>query len=118
MDHDETIQDQPKNSADIILKISTARNEARAKEQDYRNIASKRYDRWQAVAAILAYNEAIAMFERGTEHKIPGMVAEAIADFERARDNDVMEINLGLADGRRDALATVAEWMKAKENNQ
>ena len=97
--------------ADLIAEIKTARDEARIKANAYRNLTANRYRYWRATAALNAYNQALAMFERGTEHKIPGMAATAIAIFERARDNEIRETDLAVLDGRRDALATVAEWM-------
>ena len=98
---------------DIIAKIKTARAEARVKESAYENLTSKRYDYWRAVAAIFAYNQALDMFARGTELYIPDMAATAIADFEHAHNDGptATETNLAVADGRRDALASVAEWM-------
>ena len=40
------------------------------------------------------------------------MATEAIADFEWVRDNETLEMSLAVTDGHRDALATVAEWMR------
>lgn len=96
---------------DIIAKIKTARAEAQTKANAYENLTSKRYDFWRAITAIRAYNEALGMFARAIEHKIPDMATIAIADFERARDSDTDGMTLAVTDGRRDALASVAEWM-------
>lgn len=104
--------------ADLIAEIKTARDEARVKARAYMNLTIKKYDYWRAVSAVLTYDEALAMFARATEHKIPGMAATAIADFERARDDDTSEGTLAIADGRRDALASVAEWMTDEEGNR
>lgn len=106
-----------RNRNDIIAKIKTARTGAQTKANAYENLTSKRYDYWRAVTAIRAYDQALAMFERGTEHKIPDMAATAIADFERARDSDTDEMTLAVADGRRDALASVTYWMNTEEDN-
>ena len=98
---------------DIIAEIKTARAEAQTKVNAYENLTSKRYDYWRAIAAIVAYDQALAMLMRGTEHQIPDMAATAIADFEYAHNDDptATEMTLAFADGRRDALASVAEWM-------
>ena len=101
--------------ADLIAEIKTARDEARVKAHAYMNLTIKRYDYWRAMSAVLAYDEALAMFARATEHKIPDMAATAVADFERARDGDTTEMTLAVADGRRDALASVADWMNTEE---
>ena len=101
--------------ADLIAEIKTARDEARIKAHAYMNLTIKKYDYWRAVSAVLTYDEALAMFEQGTEHKIPDMATAAIADFERARDGDTTEMTLAVADGRRDALASVADWMRNEE---
>ena len=116
----EKTQNRQKNSADVIAKIKTARDEARFKVHVYENLTSKRYDYWRADAAILAYNQALAMLEQGTEQQIPDMAATALADFEYARDDDptATEMSLAVADGRRDALASVADWMNAEESNR
>ena len=100
-----------RNKNDLIAEIKTARDEARVKENAYKNLTAKKYDYWRATAAVFTYNTALVMFALGTEHKIPDMAVEAIADFERARDSDAPEMSLAVADGRRDALASVAEWM-------
>ena len=104
--------------ADVIAEIKTARNEARIKVNAYRHLTAKRYDYWRAIAAIAVYHKTLAMFEQGTEHKIPDMAVEAIAEFESARDDERPEMNLAVADGRRDALASVADWMTTKEDNR
>lgn len=116
----EKTQNGQKNSADVIAKIKTARDEARIKANAYRHLTSKRYDYRRAVAAVLAYDEALALFERGTEHKIPNMVTRAIADFEYEHcDNPTAtEVTLAVTEGRKDALASVADWMNNKENNR
>ena len=96
---------------DIIAKIKTARDEARVKANAYENITAKRYDYWRAIETVYGYDDALTMFARATEHYIPDMAATAIADFERARDSDTDEMTLAVADGRRDALATVVDLM-------
>lgn len=105
-----------RNKNDIVAEIKTARYEAQIKAYAYMNLTIKTYDYWRAVSAVLAYDETLAMFARATEHKIPAMAATAIADFERARDGETTEMTLAVADGRRDALASVADWM-GKESN-
>ena len=107
-----------RNRNDVIAEIKTARDEARVKANAYRNLTSQRYDYWRAVSAVLTYDEALAMFARATEHKIPDMAARAIADFERVRDSEDPEMILAIMDGRRDALASVADWMNTKEDNR
>ena len=104
--------------ADLVAEIKAARDEARVKKNAYRNLTSKRYDYWRAIAAIAVYHKTLAMFEQGTEHKIPDMAVEAIAEFESARDDERPEMNLAVADGRRDALASVADWMNTEEDNR
>ena len=106
--------------ADLIAEIKTARDEARIKAHAYMNLTIKKYDYWRAVSAVLTYDEALAMFARATEHRIPAMAARAIADFERAHDDDptATERTLAIADGRRDALASVADWMRNEEGNR
>ena len=108
-----------RNRNDVIAEIKTARDEARIKAHAYRYVKIKRYDYWRAVSAVLTYDEALAMFARATEHKIPDMAARAVTDFERAHDDDptATEITLSLADGRRDALASVADWMRNEKSN-
>lgn len=98
---------------DIITKIKTARDEAQIKANAFRNLTAKKYDYWRALATFMAYDDALEMFEWGAEYEIPDMATTAIADFERARDGDTTEMTLAVADGRRDALASVAEWMNA-----
>ena len=100
-----------RNKNDVIAEIKTARDEAKVKANAYKGLTAKRYDYWRAVSAVLAYDRALAMFARASEHKIPNMATEAIAEFEYERDNDIPEMALAVADGHRDALATVAEWM-------
>ena len=100
-----------RNRNDLIAEIKTARDEAKIKANAYRNLTAKKYDYWRAVSTALTYDEALALFEQGTEHYIPNMATAAIAEFERARDDDTSEGTLALADGRRDAFATVTEWM-------
>ena len=103
--------------ADLIAEIKTARDEARIKAHAYMNLTIKKYDYWRAVSAVLTYDEALAMFARATEHKIPDMAATAVADFERVRDSEDPEMILAVMDGRRDALASVAEWMNSEKDN-
>ena len=107
-----------RNRNDVVAEIKTARDEARITAHAYENLTDKRYDRWRAAAAVLAYDRALVMFARATEHEIPGMAATALADFERARDSETTEMALAFADGRRDALATVADWMNNEESNR
>lgn len=110
-----------RNRNDVIAKIKTARAEAQTRVNAYENIATKRYDHWQALATVIAYHGALALFEQASEHKIPDMAAEAVADFERARDRNggtpVPTVNLAVADGRRDALASIADWMNAEDDS-
>ena len=103
---------------DVIAEIKTARDEAHVRANAHMSITIKRYNYWRAVAAFIAYDRALVMFARATEHKIPGMAAAALADFERARDAETTEMTLAIADGRRDALATVADWMNNEESNR
>ena len=103
---------------DVIAEIKTARDEAHVKANAHMNLTANRYDYWRAVAAFLTYDRALVMFARATEHKIPGMAATALADFERARDGETTEMTLAVADGRRDAFATVADWMNNEESNR
>ena len=100
-----------RNKNDVIAEIKAARDEARIKAHAYMNLTVKRYDYWRAVSAVMTYDEVLDMFEWGAEYRIPAMSTTAIADFERARDGDTTEMTLASADGRRDALASVAEWM-------
>lgn len=104
--------------ADVVAEIKTARDEARIKANAYMNLTTKRYDYWRAVTASVAYDAALIMFEQGTEHDIPDMAVRAITIFERARDSEASEVNLAVADGRRDALASVADWMRNEESNR
>lgn len=103
--------------ADVIAEIKTARDEAQIKANAYKNLTAKQYDYWRAVSAVLTYDEALAMFARATEHKIPGMAARAIAYFEYVHNDDptATEMTLAVVDGRRDALASVADWMSNEE---
>ena len=107
-----------RNRNDLIAEIKTARDEAHVKANAHMNLTAKRYDYWRAVAASRAYHRALVMFARATEHEIPGMAATALADFARARDGDTTERALAVADGLRDALATVADWMNNEESNR
>ena len=100
-----------RNKNDIIAEIKTARDEARIKANAYKDLAAKKYDYWRATFVAVTYDETLTMFERGTEHRIQNMATEAIAEFEYERDNDIPEMTLAIIDGRRDALATVADWM-------
>lgn len=106
------------NRADTVAKIKAARAEARIKANAYMNIAGKRYDYWRSLATAMTYDEALTMFMRGTEHDIPGMANYALANFEWARDSEASEVNLAVADGRRDAFATIAEWMTTEESDR
>ena len=103
---------------DIIAEIKTARAEAQTKAHPYMSLTAKRYGYWWAVAAIAAYETALAMLEQGTEQQIPDMASEAVADFERLRVRNggtpVPEINLAVAQGRRDALNTVVDLMDGR----
>ena len=96
---------------DVIAKIKTARAEAQTKVNAYKNITANSYNYCRTIATVTTYNEALAMFAQGTEDYIPDMAAKAIADFERARDSDTDEMTLAVTGGRRDALASVADWM-------
>lgn len=109
-----------RNRNDVIAEIKAARDEARIKANAYKGLTAKRYDYWRATAAVLAYDGALAMFEQGTELYIPDMAATAIADFEYAHNDDptATKMTLAVADGRRDALASVADWMNTKENTR
>ena len=100
-----------RNKNDVIAEIKTARDEARIKVQAYKGLAAKNYDYWRATFVAVTYDETLTMFERGTEHRIPYMAVEAIAEFEYERDSDIPEMTLAVLDGRRDALASVADWM-------
>ena len=102
---------------DIIAKVERARAEALVKERAYENITAKKYDYWRALATVVTYDNALAMLMRGTEHRIPDMATEAIADFEYAHNDDptATEMTLAFADWRRDALASVADWMNTEE---
>ena len=86
------------NRNDTIKNIVTAVNEAKSEARAYKYITSERYNYRRALAAIAAYDQALALFARGTDHNISGMAVRA-------------EMTLAVADGRRDALASVAEWM-------
>ena len=97
---------------DVIAKIKTARDESKIKAHAYMNLTIKKYDYWRAVSVAMTYDEVLAMFRQKTEHYIPDMATAAIAEFERARDDGASEGTLALADGRRDALASVADWMR------
>lgn len=116
MTNADEIQDWQGSSEDLVAKIKTARAEAQAKMNAYKNLTAKRHDYWRAVAAIHGYDDALTMFKRGTEHYIPSMAVIAIVDFELARDGETTEITLAVTHGRKDALASVAEWMNTKEN--
>ena len=100
-----------RNKNDVIAEIKAARDESRIKANAYRNLTAKRYDYWRAVSTALTYDETLRMFARATEHKIPDMAAKAVAYFERVRDSEITEFTLAVLDGRRDALASVADWM-------
>ena len=100
-----------RNKNDVIAKIKTARDESKIKAHAYMNLTIKKYDYGRAVSAVMTYDEVLAMFEQETEHYIPDMATAAIAEFERAGDDDTSEGTLALIDGRRDALASVADWM-------
>lgn len=120
MNRNEKTQNRQESSADIIAEIRTARAEARVKVNAYRDITAKKYDYWRAIESVLTYDQALGMFARGTEHYIPDMAATALADFEYARDDDsfATEMDLAFADGRQDALTSVADWMDNKENSR
>ena len=100
-----------RNKNDVIAEIKTARDEARLRANAYKGLAAKKYDYWRATFVAVTYDETLTMFAREAEHNIPNMAAEATAEFEYERDNDIPEMTLAIIDGRRDALATVAEWM-------
>ena len=101
-----------RNKNDVIAEIKAARDEARIKAHAYINLTIKKYDYWRAVSAVMTYDEVLDMFEWGAEYRIPAMATAAIAEFERARDDEPHEMNLAIKDGRRDALASVADWMR------
>ena len=100
-----------RNRNDVIAEIKTARDEAKVKANAYKDLTAKRYDYWRARAASTTYDEVLTMFARGTELYIPDMAVKALAHFDLVRDDDTSETILAFADGHRDALATVAEWM-------
>ena len=83
---------------DIIKNIITAIDETKVKARAYKYITSERYNYHRALATLAAYDQALTLFSRGTEHNILGMAVRA-------------EMTLAVADGRRDALASVADWM-------
>ena len=91
--------------ADVIAEIKTALDEAKVKARAYKYLTSERYNYRRALAAIAAYDQALTLFARGTEHQIPAMAVRA-------------EMTLAVTDGRRDALASVADWMNTEENNR
>ena len=99
---------------DIIAEIKTARDEAQTKVNAYKYLTSERYNYWRAVSAVMTYDEALDMFEWGTEHRIPNMATTAHADFGYARDSDATEWTLAFTDGRRDALASVVDLMDGR----
>ena len=90
------------NRNDTIKNIVTAVNEAKSKARAYKYITSERYNYRRALATLEAYDQALTLFVRGTEHEIPAMAVRA-------------EMALAVLDGRRDALASVAEWMNTEE---
>ena len=106
--------------ADLVAKIKTARAKAKIKARAYKYLTAKRYGYRRAISAVTTYNEVLSMIEwRGTEQQIPAMAAEATAEFEyeRAREGviPVPKMTLAVMDGRRDALASVTEWMNTKD---
>lgn len=104
--------------ADLVAEIKTARAEAQTKANAFKNLTSKRYESLRAITAVATYNEVLSMIEwGGTEHKIPDMAATALSDFEYAHNDDptATERTLAVAEGRRDALASVADWMGKEE---
>lgn len=121
-----------RNRNDVVAEIKTARDEAHTKARAYKNYMTEKYNYWRAISTVTTYNETLVMFEQGTEHQIPDMAATAHADFERARDDEILEVDLdgemiemsvgvsdlAVIDGRRDALASVADWMTTEENNR
>lgn len=107
-----------RNRNDVVAEIKTARAEAQIRANAYKNLTAKWYDYWRAMSAVLAYDEALALFEQDSEHEIPVMAATAVADFERVHDSEDPEVVLAVMDGRRDALASVADWMSAEEINR
>ena len=94
-----------RNRNDVIAEIKAALDEAKAKARAYKYLPAKRYDYRRALAAIAAYDQALALFARGTEQNILGMAVRA-------------EMTLAVADGRRAALASVADWMYNEEGNK
>ena len=118
MTNTEKIQNQQENSTDIIAKIKTALDKVDAKARIYKYHPNKQYDYWQAMSAVVTYDDVLDMFESEDEHKIPDMAAKAAADFERVRDNEDPEMILAVMDGHRDALVSVVDWMNNKENNR
>ena len=86
------------NRNDVIKNIITAINETKSKARAYKYITSERYNYHRALATLAAYDQALTLFSRGTEHNISSMAVRA-------------EMTLAVADGRRDALASVADWM-------
>ena len=107
-----------RNKNDVIAEIKTALDEAKVKARAYKYLTAKRYDYRRALAAIAAYDQALAIFAQGTEHNISDLAIAAIAEFEWARDNDTPKMTLAVADGRRDAFASVADWMTTEEGNR
>ena len=93
------------NRNDVIKNIITAINETKAKARACKYITSERYNYHRALATLAAYDQALTLFARATEHHIPAMAVRA-------------EMTLAVADGRRDALASVAEWMDNEEDDR
>ena len=109
-----------RNRNDIIAEIKTARAQAQTQVNAYENVPAKRYDLWRALATVIAYHGALASFEQATEHEIPDRAAAAVAHLERLHRSGlpVPEVNFATAEGRRDALVSVAEWMTDEGSNR
>ena len=105
------------NRTDIVNNIITARNDAHDKARAYRNYKPNTHKYWRTLAAAETYDETLTMFAQGTQNKIPNMAADAIEIYEYTLNNDkALSTSGGLAtiavaEGHKNALATVTEWM-------
>lgn len=106
-----------RNRNDVISEIKTARDEARVKAHAYMSLTVKKYDYWRAMSAVIAYDDVLALYAQNREIEIQALATKADREFENARDGDVTEMTLAMTDGRRDALASVADLMNTKDNS-
>ena len=100
-----------RNKNDLIAEIKTEQAHARHKAQAYASLPAKLYDFYRAVAATMAYYDALALIDDGKHDHVRALADDALDEWETAQNVDVTELMLAQLDGRRDALLTVVDLM-------